>query len=91
LTYRIEFRAAARRDLQKLDPFVRRKVAADIEKLADNPRPKGSKKLEAEEKLYRVPAGPGKGFRVIYQIQDAILLVLVVKVRDRKEVYRRVT
>ena len=45
------------------------------------------KKLKGEE-LYRIKAGPGKAYRVIYQIQDAILVVLVVKVGHRKEVYR---
>ena len=91
MTYRIEFRPAALRDLRKLDQSIRHKLMADIEKLASNPRPRGSKKLEAQENLYRVPAGPGKSYRVIYQIQDAILLVLVVKVGDRKDVYRRMT
>ncbi len=47
-------------------------------------------KLETKEKLYRIYVEPGKNYRVIYQIRDAVLLVLVVKVGDRKEVYRRV-
>jgi mRNA interferase RelE/StbE len=89
LSYRIEFRPAARRDLAKMDRFVRQKVFADIEKLADNPRPQGYEKLEAKEKLYRVHIGPGKNYRVIYQIHDQNLLVLVVNVGDRKEIYRR--
>lgn len=46
-------------------------------------------KLESKENLYRVYAGPGKNYRVIYQIQDEVLVVLVVRVGDRKEVYRR--
>jgi mRNA interferase RelE/StbE len=47
-------------------------------------------KMETKEKLYRVYVGPGKNYRVIYQIRDEVLLVLVVKVGNRKEVYRRV-
>ena len=47
-------------------------------------------RLNAEEKLYRIQVGPGKYYRVIYKIQDEGLLVLVVRVGDRKEVYRRV-
>ena len=90
MPYWIEFRPAARRDLAKLDPFIRRKVVAGIEKLADNPRPHGAEKLEAKEKLYRLYVGPGKDYRVLYQIQDEILLIVVVKVGDRKDVYRRV-
>jgi mRNA interferase RelE/StbE len=91
LTYRIEVRPAAHRDLLKLEPFIRRKVLADVEKLADNPRPHGVEKLEAKDKLYRACVEPGKNYRVIYQIQDEALIVLVVKVGDRKEVYRGLT
>ena len=90
MSYRIEFRPAARRDLAKLDQFIRRKVVVDIEKLAENPRPHGYEKLEAKEKIYRVYIGPGKNYRVIYQIHDEALLVLVVNVGDRKEIYRRI-
>lgn len=46
--------------------------------------------METKGKLYRVYVGPGKNYRVIYQIWDEILLVLVVRVGDRKEVYRRI-
>ncbi len=46
-------------------------------------------KLESKEKLYRIYVGPGKNYRSIFQILDEVLLVLVVKVGDRKEVYRR--
>ena len=46
--------------------------------------------MGTKEKLYRVYVGPGKNYRAIYQIRDEVLLVLVVRVGDRKEVYRRV-
>ena len=46
--------------------------------------------MKTKEKLYRVYVGPGKNYRAIYQIRDEVLLVLVVKVGDREEVYRRV-
>jgi mRNA interferase RelE/StbE len=89
-SYTLEFTPAAIRELEKLDPNVRRKVFSDIEKLKGNPRPHGVEKMETKEKLYRVYVGPGKNYRAIYQIRDEALLVLVVKVGDRKEVYRRV-
>ncbi len=62
----------------------------DLLRLEENPRPEGVEKLAAREKLYRVYVGPGRNYRAIYQIQDEVLLVLVVKVGDRKDVYRRV-
>lgn len=89
MPYRIEFRPAARRDLAKLDQFIRRKVIADIERLSSNPRPHGYEKLDAQKKLFRIHIGPGKNYRVIYQIQDEVLLVLITNVGDRKEIYRR--
>ena len=46
--------------------------------------------MKTKEKLYRVYVGPGKNYSAIYQIRDEALLVLVVRVGDRKEVYRRV-
>jgi mRNA-degrading endonuclease RelE of RelBE toxin-antitoxin system len=46
--------------------------------------------METKEKLYRVYVGPGKNYRVIYQIRDEALLVLVVKVGDRKDLCRGV-
>jgi len=50
-TYTLEFTPAAIRQLDKLDPNVRRKVFSDIEKLKENPRPHGVEKLETREKL----------------------------------------
>jgi mRNA-degrading endonuclease RelE of RelBE toxin-antitoxin system len=51
-------------------------VNRDLLKLEENPRPHGVEKLETETKLYRIYVGPGKNFRVIYEIHDAVLLVL---------------
>jgi mRNA interferase RelE/StbE len=81
---------AAERDIRKLDPHVRKQVNQDLLRLEENPRPHGVEKMETKEKLYRVYVGPGKNYRAIYQIRDEALLVLVVKVGNRKEVYRGV-
>jgi mRNA interferase RelE/StbE len=89
-SYTLEFTPAALRELERLDLSVRRRVFSDIEKLKENPRPRGVEKLETKEKLYRAYVGPGKNYRAIYRIEDEALLVLLVKVGDRKDVYRRV-
>ncbi len=57
--------------------------------LEENPRPQGVERLESKEKLFRIYLGPGKDYRAIYQIRDEKLLVVVIKVGDRKDVYRR--
>jgi mRNA interferase RelE/StbE len=84
----VELSPAAERDVRKLDPYIRKQVTRDMLRLEDNPRPQGVEKLESKEKLYRLYVGPGKDYRVIYQIRDEVLVVLVVRVGDRKEVYR---
>lgn len=87
--FTIEFTPAALRQLGKLDPRIGAKVFSDIERLKEDPRPLGAARMETKEKLYRVYVGPGKNYRAVYQIRDEVLLVLIVRVGDRKEVYRR--
>ena len=53
--------------------------------LVENPRPQGCVKLTGEESLYRIRVGE---YRIIYQIQDAVLLVLIISIGHRREVYR---
>ena len=90
-SWTLKFAPAALRDLEKLDPPVCRRVFADIEKLKQNPRPPGVEKLATTERLYRVHVGPGKSYHAIFQIRGDVLLILVVKVGHRKEIYRRLT
>jgi mRNA interferase RelE/StbE len=75
--------------MRKLDPHIRKKINSDLLRLEGDPRPEGTERLHAKEKLYRLHIGPKKNYRVIYQITDEVLLVLVIRVGDRKEVYRR--
>ena len=56
-----------------------------IDALAANPRPVDCKKLQGEDGLYRIRSGD---YRVVYAIRDKQLLVLVVRIGDRKDVYR---
>jgi mRNA interferase RelE/StbE len=53
-------------------------------KLKRNPRPNGYKKLKGNENLYRIRSG---NYRVVYQIQEKVLIVLVVRIGDRKDIY----
>ena len=88
MPYRIEFRPAAQRELAALPQRIREHVGAANAGLAANPRPFGVKKLRGAQNVYRIKAGPGKQYRVLYQIRDEVLLVLVVSVGHRKDVYR---
>lgn len=57
-----------------------------IDGLAENPRPPGCVKLQGGDELFRVRVGD---YRIVYQIQDAVLVVLVVQVGHRREIYRQ--
>jgi mRNA interferase RelE/StbE len=86
VTYRIEVAPAAVRQLRKLDRAAQRRVQAAIELLAEEPRPSGAKKLVGGEGEWRVRTGD---YRIVYETHDDVLLVLVVAVGHRREIYRR--
>jgi mRNA interferase RelE/StbE len=81
----IQFTSSALKDLRKIPKLYSGQVAKDIDALSKNPRPFGHKKLRGNEGLYRIRSG---SYRVVYQIQDKVLVVLVVCIGDRKDVYR---
>jgi mRNA interferase RelE/StbE len=88
VTYRVEFRPAAARELRKLDRSARDRISKVISLLADDPRPPAAKMLTGDDtpRLWRVRTGD---YRVIYSIEDDVLLVLVINVRHRREAYGR--
>jgi mRNA interferase RelE/StbE len=83
--HRVVVTPAAERQLAKLRRPAREMVAAVLVTLGTNPRPAGCIKLTASDDLWRIRV---RQYRVIYQILDAELLVTIVKVGDRKGVYR---
>ena len=83
--YRIELRPAAARDLRKLGPQVRRRVQGAIALLAQDPRPPGARALQGRPGL-RVRVG---SYRIIYTVEDDVLLVVVVRLGHRSDVYDR--
>jgi mRNA interferase RelE/StbE len=85
VTYRVVVLPAARRRLMRLDPAARRRVGALIDSLTNDPRPAGMKALRGMPGLLRVRSGD---YRVVYRVEDRELLVLVIAVGHRREVYR---
>lgn len=85
MNFRIEVSPQAARQLRKLDPAARRRVQAAIELLADDLRPPGAKKLVGGDGEWRVRTGD---YRIVYEIRDQVLVVLVLAVGHRREVYR---
>ena len=85
MTYRVEIRPAAVKALAALAKVDQRRIARQIDGLAKDPRPPGVEKLAGVEGLYRVRSGD---YRIVYEIQDERVLVLVVRIGHRREVYR---
>jgi len=83
--YRILVKPSAVKEIEAI-PLKkdRRRIVARISKLAENPRPSGCEKLSGQDK-YRVRQGR---YRIVYSIEDQDLVVYVVKVGHRKDVYR---
>lgn len=81
--YRIELRPAAVRALRKLDRQVRRRIQGAIALLAQDPRPPGARALQGRPGL-RVRVGD---YRIIYTVQDDVLVVVVVRLGHRRDVY----
>lgn len=84
-TYRVELRPAAVRALRKLDPDVRPRIQGAIALLAQDPRPPASRALRGRPG-FRVRVGD---YRIIYTIADDVLLVVVVTLGHRRDVYDR--
>jgi len=83
--YKILIKASAAKEIEKIpNRKDRRRVVARIQSLADDPRPPGCEKLSGQER-YRVRQGV---YRILYSIHDDRLLIHVVKVGHRKDIYR---
>lgn len=81
--YKIEIKKSAQKELKSLPNKELKKIIEKISSLATNPRPTGCKKLSGDEK-YRIRVG---NYRVLYSIEDNILVIFIVKVGHRKNVY----
>ncbi|MBV1777717.1 type II toxin-antitoxin system RelE/ParE family toxin [Paeniglutamicibacter sp. ABSL32-1] len=84
-SYRVVFTTAAAKELRKLDPGIRRRILSGIADLEREPRPAGCKKLAGETNAWRIRVGD---YRVLYDVVDDILIVTVVRVAHRREVYK---
>lgn len=85
MRYRIEFSPKAEREFKKLPRPVQVRLKTRIDVLAEEPLPPGAEKLSGEDRLFRIRVGD---YRIIYANEDEVLLVLVVKVGHRRDVYR---
>ena len=86
-SYRLIIKRTAAKELAGIPGKKdRQRLVERIRKLADEPRPAGAEKLSGTRDKYRIRQGD---YRVLYEIQDDALIVYVVKIAHRRDVYRR--
>jgi len=85
VSYEVKFSKGAKKQFRKLPLDVQQRIQTKINDLAIEPRPNGVKKLLGDDNSYRVRVGD---YPVIYQLDDDILIVTVIKVRHRSEIYK---
>ena len=83
--YEVEISRTAERQLKKLPPPDQRRVARAMLLLADDPYPRGTRKLLGYEDIFRVRVGQ---YRILYSVSERSLIVIVLKVGHRKDIYR---
>jgi mRNA interferase RelE/StbE len=83
--YRVKVEPAVDRTLSKLPPKARDRILRRVQDLANDPRPPGCVKLASVADTYRIRVGD---YRILYEVHDRMVLVVVVRVGHRREVYR---
>jgi mRNA interferase RelE/StbE len=85
VSYTVTIKRSAEKELERLKNTIHDRIIKSIIDLKENPRPHGCEKLQGQEN-YRIRIGE---FRVVYSISDKAKLVEIVKVGDRKEIYKK--
>ena len=83
--YRVEINRSAVRDIAALPEKMRVRVVSAVDSLAANPRPHGVTSMKGQCGQYRIRVGD---YRVIYEVKDMVLVVTVIRVGHRREIYR---
>ncbi len=85
-SYTIEWRRSTKKDLRKIPPSEVRKIIDQVGSLAENPYPTGTTKLSGSDNAFRIRVGD---YRILYEVFEDVLIVEVIRVAHRKDVYRR--
>ncbi|MEH2283001.1 MAG: type II toxin-antitoxin system RelE/ParE family toxin [Nostoc sp.] len=85
MSYEVKFSRGAKKQFRKLPIDVQQRIQTKINDLAIEPRPNGVKKLQDDDNSYRVRVGD---YRVVYEVDDDVLIVTVIKVGHRSEIYK---
>ena len=84
-SYSIEWKSSALRELRKLPKQVLDRILPAVASLSTDPRPQGVRKLSGSDHTYRIRVGD---YRIVYDVLDLRLVILIIRVRDRKDAYK---
>lgn len=84
-SYSVELTRTAEKQLRRVAKHDRGRVVEAIESLAHKPRPRGARKLQGYDDVYRIRVGQ---YRIVYEVFDDRVVVMVLKVGHRKDIYR---
>jgi len=84
MTYKINFARSTKKDFKRINRQDAIRIVTAISLLADNPRPRGVKKMSGQD-AWRIRVGE---YRVVYDIHDNVITILILKIAHRKDVYR---
>ncbi len=85
MKYRIDFKPSAAREFRKLSKDIAKRISKKIDSLAENPFPHGYTEMKGSKNYYRIKTGD---YRIIYTVEHGELLILVVTIGHRREIYR---
>jgi len=88
LKYKIEFKSSAAKALRKIPKSDQKRIADKIDSLSENLPDPAVTKMKGDNPFHRIRVGD---YRIIYEIQGDILLIVILKIGHRKEVYRRLS
>ena len=85
MSFRLEYKNSVKKELRKLTKTDRVAIIHKIELLKEKPRPEGSAKLKGSNDLFRVRHGD---YRIIYQIKKSVLVIMIIRIGHRREIYK---
>lgn len=86
MPYTIEIEPRAQRQIRALPRDAQRRITDALAQLADEPRPPDTRRLTGHDRAYRLRVG---SYRIVYEVEDRIRVVLIIEVGHRREVYNR--
>ncbi len=85
ISYNIRWKSSARKEIKKLPKDIILKIVDAVEKLAENPFSTDSRKIVGAQRTYRIRVG---NYRIVYSVESDNLVILIIRIRHRKDVYK---